>query len=279
MLDSRTKTMSPIITVLPYCNTDHASATRLLQWIKTLDGSILEHPLLLAADDAVPLETKKAVQTIAKEVFYHVETILVKAPAPVNGNYHPPAAVMFERAMGHVASCYKWPWLWLEPDAVPLRSGWLDALSEGYEQHPKKFLGAFVRTTQEGVPPIHMPATMVYPNNCHHDLKQFCDGKKPFDMAFAEFVVPRGGETPLIWHRFGQVNDPPTFKEFKMPTDGPNVGTIDIIPKEAVLFHRCKDGSLIDLLRKQLEPPQQSTGILSGLMSKTVKPKSTVSTP
>ncbi len=245
--------MKSLITVLPYCNTDHASATRLLQWIKELDGPIHDRALLLVADDAVPLETKKAVQAVAKECFYHVETILVKAPAPVNGNYHPPAAVMFERAMGHVDACYKWPWLWLEPDAVPLRSGWLDALADGYDQCPKRFMGVFVRTTQEGVPPVHMPATMVYPHGAHKDLKQFCDGKQPFDMAFADFVVSRGQETLLIWHRFGQINDPPTFKDFKMPTDGPNVGTLDIIPKDAVLFHRNKDGSLIDLLRKS--PP------------------------
>lgn len=242
--------MNPLICVIPFCNSDHAAAKRLLEWIKTLDPQIQGHSLLLVADDAVPVETKRELRDFGRTVFPYVECLIVKAPAPVNSNYHVPAAKMFLEAMRHIDSYYKWNWVWVEPDAVPLCQGWLDKLAIAYDACPKRFMGPVVRTTQPGVPKEHMPATMVYPNCAHSDLARFCDGTQAFDMAFAGYVTPRGIETPLIWHRFGQVDDPPRFKENKEADDGPNVGTLDMIPKEAVLFHRNKDGSLIELLRK-----------------------------
>lgn len=239
-----------LIVALPYCSKDTIETTRLLNWIKELDSKV-DHHLLLVADDAVPMETKKAIDALGKEVFTSAETMQVKAPAPVNGNYHVPAAVMFERAAHQIDTCYKWNFLWMEPDAVPLKSGWLDALAVEYECCPKRFLGSISKFTQQGVPPTVMFATAVYPNCAYPDLKKFCDGKQAFDMAFSDYVVPRAQNTPLIFHAFGAPNDPPTFKDVKMPGDGPNVGTLDAISKEAVLFHRNKDGSLIELLRKR----------------------------
>lgn len=250
-----------LIAVLPYCQKDHTSATRLLNWIKELDGHV-DHALLLVADDAVPMDTKKALDALGKTVFAHSETILVKAPAPVGDNYHAPAAMMFLRAMGHIEQCYRWPFLWMEPDCVPLKHGWLDALAQEYENSPKEFMGSMMRTSQEGVPSQIFFATAIYPRDSHHRLKEFCDGKQAFDMAFSPYVVPRGTNTPLMFHCFGSPNDPPTFKDVKMPGDGPNVGTLESIPKQAVFMHRCKDGTLIDLLQKRNSctlPPSELT--------------------
>lgn len=243
--------MNKLLVVLSYCQKDHESATRLLNWIKELDGHV-DHALLLVADNAVPMETKKAIDALGKAVFTHSETILVNAPTPVGDNYHAPAAMMFQKAMGHIEKCYRWPWLWMEPDCVPLKHGWLDALAQAYEDSPKDYMGSTMSTKQEGLPSTVFFATAVYPQHCYEELKGFCDGKQAFDMAFSNHVVPRGINTPLIWHVFGAQNDPPTFKDVKAPGDGPNVGTMDSVPKQAVLMHRCKDGSLITLLRQSL---------------------------
>lgn len=248
--------MNPLIAVVPYCLKDHKEATRLLEWIKTLDGRIENHMLLLVADDALPIETKKAIDALGKQVFGHSETLLVKAPAPVGDNYAVPAAEMFKKAALHIDACFKWNWLWLEPDAVPLRAGWLDALAGAYEQCPKRFMGSLMTANQPNVPKRHMFGTAIYPNCCGPELEKFCDGKSHFDMAMADYVVPRAQESNLFWHRWGSPGDPPTFKEVKLPTDGPNVGTLDIIPKESVLFHRNKDGTLIQLIQKSLENRQ-----------------------
>lgn len=248
-------TMNRLIVTLPYCSKDHAHALRLLKWMQELDGH-LEHSLLLVADDAVPMENKKAMDAFGKSLFSHCETIPLKCPAPVGDNYHVPAAFMFLKAMGHIDSCYKHNWIWLEPDAVPLRAGWLDTLALAYDECPKRFLGSTAEQQQEGVPSKVFFATALYPNCAYEELKPFCDGKtQAFDMAFSEYVLPRAQSSHLFHHRFGAPNDPPTFKETKLPTDGVNVGTLDMIPKEAVLFHRNKDGSLIELLNKQRHNP------------------------
>jgi len=83
-------------------------------------------------------------------------------------------------------------------------------------------------------------------------LQKFCDGKRAFDASFSDYVVPRGANSKLFQHVYGDGKDAPSFKDVKGPNDGPNVGTIESISKEAVLFHRCKDGSLIEQLRKHL---------------------------
>lgn len=256
-----------LITVLPYCNSDHTAATRLLEWIRELNTHV-DHALLLVADDAVPMDTKRALDALGKSIFTSSETIMPKCPQPVNGNYHAPAATMFERASGHIMSCFKpWPWLWLEPDCVPLKSGWLDALANAYENSPKRFVGPIAKVKQDGVPPTVMFATAMYPHNAHEELKKFCDGKAAFDMAFSDHVVPRAHHTPLIQHIWGNVDDPPKFKAVKSPEDGKNVGTLAAISKEAVLFHRCKDGSLIELVRNPPpiveEPPPEPSVILN----------------
>lgn len=242
--------MNKLIVALPYHTGDHASATRLLNWIAELDPHI-DHHLLLVADAAVPPDIKKALDALGKSIFASAETILPKCPAPVNGNYHAPAAVMFERTMAHIDTCHRWNFLWMEPDCVPLKSGWLDTLAEAYDNQPKRFMGSTFKTAGGDLPATMFFATAIYPNCSHPELKQFCDGRKAFDVAFSDYVVPRGVNSKLFFHCFGAVNDPPTFKEVKLPADGPNVGELGSIPKEAVLMHRNKDGSLIDLLRRQ----------------------------
>lgn len=238
-----------LICALPYHSGDHTSATRLLEWIHDLDAHV-DHHLLLVADNAVPLETKKALDALGKSVFTSAETIIVRAPAAVNGNYHAPAAVMFSRAAGHIHSCLKFPFLWMEPDCVPLKSKWLNTLAFAYESQPKKFMGSTLKTNDDALPKTMFFATAIYPCNAYDELKVFCDGKKAFDVAFSDYVVDRATTSPLFWHVFGGPDDPPKFRDVKLPEDGPNVGTLASVPRDAVLMHRNKDGSLIELLRK-----------------------------
>lgn len=251
--------MQRLIVALPYHQGDHESATRLLKWIAELDPHI-DHHLLLVADAAVPLETKKSIDALGKSIFTTAETIMPRCPAAVNSNYHPAAAVMFERTAAHIDTCHRWNWLWMEPDCVPLKSGWLDALATAYENQPKRFMGSTMKTDGKELPAIMFFGTAIYPNCAHPEIKKFCDGSKAFDVAFSDYVVPRAVNSPLFQHVFGAPNDPPTFKEVKMTGDGPNVGTLENIKKDAVIFHRCKNGSLIELLRSKLQK-EGTTGI------------------
>lgn len=255
--------MNPLLVAIPYCSKDSQSAGRLLEWIHELDSE--KYPAcLLAADAAVPQEEKVRIHNLAKSAFVNVDTMIVSAPT-VKDNYHVAAAFMFNSVARQVQEVYKWNFLWLEPDAIPLKPGWLDSLTNAYNNQPKRFMGALIETNQPNVPKIHLAGVAIYPNCAHSDLSKFCDGTKgAFDMQMAEYVVPRGTNTPLLFHRFGQLNDPPTFKAVKEPTDGPNVGTLASIPAEAVLMHRNKDQSLIPLLRQRLAPPSVTITLPDG---------------
>ncbi len=256
-----------LIVALPYCTADAPAALRLLNWIKELDEHQNYH-LLLVADDAVSMAIKQDLNAVGKTIFSSVETIMPKCPSPISQNYHPAAAAMFLKTISHIDTVHKWDFLWLEPDCVPLKVGWLDALASAYEKCPKRFMGAVTPLKQDGLPPVVMFGTAIYPNCAHAELKQFCDGKQAFDMAFSNYVVPRAQNTPLIQHVFGAPNDPPRFKEEKGPGDGPNVGTLASVRGDAVLWHRNKDGSLIDLLRKKFKehgwelPPKYDPNII-----------------
>ncbi len=242
-----------LIAALPYHSGDHLAATRLLEWIRDLDHKV-DHHLLLVADNAVPIDTKKSINALGRTIFSSVETIMPRCPSAVNGNYHVPAAQMFMRTMGHVSKCHKWPFLWMEPDCVPLKPGWLDSLAFAYDQCPHRFLGSIMESKQDGIPAKMFFGTAIYPSNCYEELKGFCDGKNAWDVAFSDYLVPMSENTPLIQHVFGAAGDPPRFKPVKEPTDGKNVGTLANIRSEAVLFHRNKDGSLIDLIRNKSIP-------------------------
>lgn len=249
---------TPLLVVLPYSQKDAPAAKRLLEWIAELKGPF-DHPaILLAADTLVPHDQKLELNALAKTIFTHAETMIVTAPVPKDNNYHVPAAVMFEQAMRQVDQVYKWNWLWLEPDCVPLKPGWLSLLTDAYNSQPKRFMGALIETTQPNVPKVHLAGIAIYPNCAHADLKGFCNGTKgAFDMQMASFVVPRAVNTPLLMHVWGGVDDPPKFHAVMPEKPGKNDGTLDVIRKDAVLFHRNKDGSLIDLLKKQMQanPP------------------------
>lgn len=225
-----------------------------MEWIHELDPELKYLACLLAADAAVPMDEKLRIHALAKNAFVNVDTMIVTAPVNKD-NYHVPAAFMFNAAARQVNEVYKWNWLWLEPDCVPLKPGWLHSLQLEYNGHPKRFMGALIETNQPKVPKIHLAGVAIYPNCAHSDLAKFCDGTKgAFDMQMAEYVVPRGTNTPLLFHRFGQLNDPPKFHETMPANPGPNDGTLASIPKEAVLMHRDKTQSLIPLLRQAMAP-------------------------
>ena len=255
---------TPLVVVIPYCTKDAPEAKCLLEWIGEIQGTHPHDACLMVADAAVPLEQQKEIGAVAKGIFSWAQTMMVPVKPAVNGQYQVPAAEMFKWAAMQIDTTLKWNWLWLEPDCVPLKSGWLSALTEAYNSQPKRFMGALIETDQPGVPKVHLAGCAIYPNCFYQDIekKKFCDGKTHFDLQWANYVVPGAVNTELLFHRWGAPSDPPTFKAVKELTDGVNVGTLDLIPPSAVLFHRNKDGSLIDLLRNQRAPFHNPDGSL-----------------
>jgi hypothetical protein len=252
--EERATTMNPqtLLVVLPYFKDDSPMVRKLLNWIHTISPHLGPHCCLLAADAGVPQAVKIELGELAKSIFYYAETAIIPVPSDVTGW---PAAsnAMFRITAAHVQECFKLPWFWMEPDCTPIRPGWLDELAVSYSRCPKRFMGAVINSQQSGMPIAHLAGCAVYPSNASDALKEYTNGQQAWDIANAPYVIPRTLNTPLIHHHYGEMKLPPTFKAAREPGDPINTCTLDFVRKEAAVFHRCKDGTLIDVLSQMRE--------------------------
>lgn len=143
------------------------------------------------------------------------------------------------------------PWFWWESDAVPLKPGWLDAIYDGYMQGGKRFAGHIVDRMD------HMNGVGIYPP----DVRKRCHEAMMCRSAAWDYVLKdtiTGDCTNLnhliqhVWNireSDGAITNgdgkPVTF------SDWPSVERwMDF---NCVLFHRQKDGTLIQRLREYRE--------------------------
>lgn len=246
-----------MIAVLPFCPKDVDLAKQLLAWIADL-GECSYHSCMLAVDSQVKEEDRLEVKKLANRAFGHnwaINIAIGETP-----NYAIACNRMFERASNQIKETCKDPFLWLEPDAVPVKKGWLDTLEEAYRRQPKRYMGAIVKSEGALAAPAdvkqHLAMVAVYPANAHTDLAEFFNANRAFDLASHEFLPPRAMNTRLIHQFFPERDKLITFKTERAEDDPVNVRTPASLWPEAVLFHQSKDGSLIKVLRDKLILPK-----------------------
>jgi hypothetical protein len=261
---------TPLIATIAYCQKDIELAKNLLNWIKEL-GGCPGHSCILVADSVIPKEERMAVKELARSSFANVDTIPVAIPATGYAPNH-----MFMLAAQQIFLSYKLPWLWLEPDCVPLKPGWLSTLAAEYAGSPKRLLGNLVDGTQPGLPAIHLTGVSIYPCDVFplfDAFKSLSSANVAWDMEAATATVPRARNSAFMQHLWGTRELPPTFVKEAAAGQPVNAKTLDFIKPDAVLFHRNKDGTLINLLRevpkpapifpKRLEVPPAPSDILA----------------
>lgn len=229
--------------VLPFHTGDVMAAKRLMSWIADL-GGCKGHDCLLMADADTPYEHALDVKNQAilsfDSVVFHTNGTSVRGWIPGSNSLFFSAA---HRLQGR-------PFFFLEPDAVPLRSGWLDAIQAEYAKCGKPFMGALIK--HDGIPTWanpYMEGVAVYPQDAYSRLAQFLNADVSWTNTTADHVVPNCQNTDLIHHIWGEAGHAPVFAEKSV--DGTGIFCPDDIRKGAVVFHRNKDGSLIKLLRRR----------------------------
>lgn len=260
-----------MIAVIPFCSKDLDQAKRLMDWVDDL-GGCRKHTCLLSADatltdsDVAPL--RKAANLAFKSVQFVRTPYAIKlsqtgdSPWPVGPNW------AFYTTAIYVGMTSKEPFMWLEPDCVPLCEGWLDKIEAEYLSSQKPFLGPVIETQNKSFKPQYLNGTSVYPANAiryfHGPMVDFLKGAgHAFDVAGSPQTVPNCHFSGLIQHGYtdekginhwGTYPNPPLeFKEAKEAGDGEHIITPAAIHPGTVLFHPCKNSSLIDLLRKRQE--------------------------
>src|SRR4029077_2047648 len=154
-----------MIVALPFCERDTDQVTRLLEWIIQL-GGCPNHDAVLVADAAVQWSDVLDVVSLANKAFRSATG--TTNDEPVDG-WIPGSNSLWKAAAMHCQTL-KEPWLFLEPDAVPLRTGWLDEIQAEYQRSGRAFLGSVVPNNMVDPPKPYLEGVAVYPTNAWNRL-------------------------------------------------------------------------------------------------------------
>jgi hypothetical protein len=237
--------------VLPFHAGDANAARELLKWIRDL-GKSTGHRLVLVVDYALCWTDVQDEIHLGAETFDGVNCItngqsVTGWPAGANSLFYAAARYL----EGH-------PFLWLEPDCVPLCRDWLDKILSDYATCGKPFLGDIYANENPNLPSRLMSGVCVYPPDAFERLKILQVCPRAWDVEMAHIAVPKGAQAKTIQHFWGEPGLPPTFAEGRPPNCPRNLLTLESIRPGVVLWHRNKDGSLESLLRQKLAIPKRS---------------------
>ena len=236
-----------MLVVLNYSHVDRQRALELLRWIGELGGAH-GHELLLGLN-RLSIGSESELVDEAKK---HFDNVGVTAPPDEDERgwpYSPNHA--WRHVVYWVRERIQKDFLWLEPDCVPLPlpNGklWIDEISKAWDARPqgKHFMGCDVNVSGSK---RHMSGIAVYPAKVVAFTRRMPElNGEAWDMFFAEEFFQFSHFTPLVQH----VQHHPGYPD--IPTF-PTQESLSIIRPETVLWHRCKDGSLIERLRERMPP-------------------------
>lgn len=227
-----------MLACIAYCGKDYDQAKKLAAWIEEL-GGVKNHDCLLTVAKGISTNgvlepLKRAFKSVSVHIPYDD-----REGWPFGPNH------LWKRTVQHISLGTKGSFkrepcafLWIEPDCVPLKSTWMDDWEAAYLSGKRPFMGGLV-TTVEGRQKL--TGIAIYPFNVMHYAEGFVKlNDIPFDVMFSKSFSANAQDTKLLHGIYNVGDKPPTF---------PDSDSLKILNADAVLFHRCKDGTLIDRLR------------------------------
>lgn len=133
------------------------------------------------------------------------------------------------------------PFLWCEPDCIPIQPRWLDDLFEEYVNTGRPFMGALVDQKNENGQhiPRHMTGNGIYPEDAHLQAPMMLEARlTPWDVFAAKQIMAKAHFTRLIQHEYRHqeiMSQPEMF---------------GVLRPGACLFHTDKFGAIVRLLGK-----------------------------
>lgn len=220
-----------LLIAIPFTAETAPLAERLCDWIYYLSGRVTKgHALLVAAADVHKEMCAKT--SIAAEVAFETSELIV---APEAGTPSPTAVSnqVFKFAGDYIVRHFRCPWLWMEPQCVPLKPDWREQLIAAYSAQPKRYMGSHLRLSAAtaGLPEkLCLARCSVYPADAINDMSPFCDAPAPFQIVAAQYILSRSTKSRMI-------------QEFSY------IGEQSVIRPDACVLNGDKSGDLIEQLR------------------------------
>lgn len=252
-----------MLTCIAFCHRDSAAAANLLRWMFELDGQQSRHDLLLVAahglDPVLIAPVKEAGQAAFRNVYLVSTARSDERPWPYAPN------TMFRCAASFIRQKFASPFWWHEPDCIPLCSRWLDALESEYHAARRPFMGSVVN-----IPTRHLTGCAIYPRDPGgYNPRMMQADKIAWDCVAPHVTLRHTHHTDLFHHQWSD----PTGAE--VPTF-PDRASLAIISPRAVVFHRCKDHTLIDRLREERAAGQAGPDARKATEAVEIKPEPVV---
>ena len=228
-----------MLCVLSICHKEAQTALKLAQWIREL-GGVGNHECLLSVNRT--MASAKLHEPIMDElkaafrvVTFYIQSPEDERPGPPQMPHVYSANNAFIRVNKDVIDDHSdTPYFWLEGDAIPLVSDWLDRIQTEYFAAGKPFMGARVIYPNT---PEHMSGVAVYRAIGRNAPDYVMAQNNAWDVVAASQILPKAHFTGLIQHDWKAA-------PFNSQED------IARIRSGVVVYHQCKDGSLIDRLRE-----------------------------
>jgi len=234
-----------MLVVIPVCEKDQHLVLKNLEWVHELDGRIDAHC------DVITHGHFMGGRDVCNEVLRAFTSVDFKCYDEWGGDPKWPHPQNWAwQSAARLLSKQQFPWIWWEADSVPVKRGWYEALKKEYEAGGKPFMGYI--TSLNGSEP-HMAGVGVYPHNTpNYSVNAMLCRAAPFDVVIYKDIEQHVHKANhLIQHHVKENGDSTHFHD--------HASVKSIIDPGVVLFHRCKDGSLIDRLRN----PQSVSSIVA----------------
>lgn len=233
-----------MLACLGFSHTDHHLAVRWLRWVSRLclepNGASSEITLVLFGTRRI---TDAQWDDLRRFHFnspcmFHVEPAVCLDERETG--YPSSATHLFYRALEYCENHHQGqPILWVEPDAVPMRAGWCQAIAVEYASCGTPFMGAVANSGGR-----HMPGVAVYPANWRAlspCLANALTLTSAWDTACSSQIVAQMAVAKSI-HQIWRTQ----FRGEQL---------LAMIPATCFLFHQCKTGSLAETLESRLPQP------------------------
>lgn len=223
-----------IIVVLPVCAKDQHLAIRNLEWCIQLDGkcdfrALLAHERGFDPGPVLDLASR----------YFEVVDLFVYDKWNGERDWPIPHNKAWQEVARHIESKVKLPWFWWEQDAVPIKAGWLPTIVSAHVQGGRQLTGPL--TTSQGL--AYIAGVAIYPWDVSVFMpRALLSYKEPWDKVARRHdgVMSKAHDiSSLIVHTPDVVNT-----VFDSMDD-----VYRLIPESAVMFHKNKDGSLLDVLQ------------------------------